>query len=392
MTTTSAPPGAGSTSVSPTARGLWRSGRGVLLIVGLIVAGAVTSVLLSGGSTQGRHLDPADTSLSGSHALARLLVNKGVTVHRVDDVRQAAQYAGADSQLLVTSASSLFADDVDTLAGLPGDRLIVGPVPYVQRLAPGIVPEGTASHFTRSRDPECALRAATRAGSAHMGGSAFTGPSGATRCYPSDGKPTLISVTAGGRTVTAVGSGEFMTNRHLAEDGNAALAMNLAGAKPTLIWIVAPKTPRTLAGPDGRSIQDMIPSGVKWGVLQLIVVVLLVAFWRGRRLGPVVAERLPVVVRAAETVEGRGRLYRARRARARAAEALRAGTLNRLVPRLGLSPGTGSEAVVPAVSARTGRDTLEVGAVLYGAAPADDAGLSALAEHLDRLERQVKDS
>src|SRR5690606_41722785 len=55
----------------------------------------------------------------------------------------------------------------------------------------------------------------------------------------------------------------------------------------------------------------------------LIVVVVLLAWWQGRRLGPLVTEPLPVVVRASETVEGRGRLYRSRRARDRAAEALR---------------------------------------------------------------------
>ena len=36
------------------------------------------------------------------------------------------------------------------------------------------------------------------------------------------------------------------------------------------------------------------------------LVVLLVALWQGRRIGPLVAEDLPVVVRASETVEGRG--------------------------------------------------------------------------------------
>ena len=46
---------------------------------------------------------------------------------------------------------------------------------------------------------------------------------------------------------------------------------------------------------------------------------LLLALWRARRLGPVVAEPLPVVVRAAETVEGRARLYRRGGARGQAA-------------------------------------------------------------------------
>ena len=115
-----------------------------------------------------------------------------------------------------------------------------------------------------------------------------------------------------------------------------------------------------------------------------VVAVLLVAFWRGRRLGPVVAERLPVVVRAAETVEGRGRLYRARRARDRAAAALGAGRST------GSPPGSASprrragRRVVAAIAVRTGQDPQEVGAALYGPPPADDAGLVGLARILGR--------
>ena len=90
--------------------------------------------------------------------------------------------------------------------------------------------------------------------------------------------------------------------------------------------------------PRPASIFDLIPENVTWIVWQLWLVVLLVALWKGRRVGPLVAEELPVVVRASETVEGRGRLYRSRRARDRAAEALRTATLQRLVPRLGLGP------------------------------------------------------
>jgi len=57
--------------------------------------------------------------------------------------------------------------------------------------------------------------------------------------------------------------------------------------------------------------------------LQVFIAAALAALWRTRRLGPLVAEPLPVVVRASETVEGHGRLYRSRRSRGRAAAVLR---------------------------------------------------------------------
>ena len=48
---------------------------------------------------------------------------------------------------------------------------------------------------------------------------------------------------------------------------------------------------------------ELVPDWVAPVVWQLGVAVVLAAWWRARRLGPVVAEPLPVVVRAAETTE-----------------------------------------------------------------------------------------
>jgi len=103
-------------------------------------------------------------------------------------------------------------------------------------------------------------------------------------------------------------------------------------------------------------------------------------------------------VRASETTEGRARLYSARRARDRAAAALRSGLVDRLRPGLGLGPDAAPDAVVAAVSARCSHSPQQVHALLYGD-PAeedpftrDDAGLVRLADELDRLEREVRQS
>jgi hypothetical protein len=105
-----------------------------------------------------------------------------------------------------------------------------------------------------------------------------------------------------------------------------------------------------------------------------------------------VAEQLPVVVRASETVEGRGRLYRSRRARDRAAEALRTATLQRLRPRLGLGPQAPAQAVVATVARRSGADARFVSYHLFGPPPATDNDLLQLARALDEIERQVAHS
>ncbi|MEN3540515.1 DUF4350 domain-containing protein [Microbispora sp. ZYX-F-249] len=365
----------------------------VTLLAALVLLAAALPILLSGGPSGGRALDPEDTSLQGGAALARLLQAHGVQVARVETPAAAVAAAGPHTLLLVSEASLLSRDAAGRIAVAFGDRLVVGSVPYLDVLAPGVRRQGAAR--TRSRAPECALPEAVRAGHAYTGGVSLTGPPGATGCYPEGDGHTLVRYTEDGDTVTVLGDASFLTNLRLAEDGNAALALNLAGARAKLVWLAAPDDSAETGGgtdEEARSLGDLIPAGVKWAVVQLAVAVAVAALWRGRRLGPVVAERLPVVVRAAETVEGRGRLYRSRRARDRAALALRAAAADRLAPRLGLPRTATPEEVAVAAAARTGRDPEPVLTLLCGPPPGDDTALVALAAHLDTLERQVRDS
>lgn len=363
-----------SVSTSPTARSVWRGARGSVLIGLLVVLVGVFAALMTGGGGQARHLDPDDTSLVGGKALAQLLRDRGVQVDRADSAGRAEELGRESGRLLLVSTGNGYSDDdLRRLAAIPGPRLVVGVHPP---LTPGISAERLAMR-TRSREPGCDLAAARLAGSVFIGGAGFVGAD----CY--DG------ALARQGAVTAVGSGEFMTNLRLAEDGNAALALNLLDGVRAVTWLVEAPPSGELAGPEGKTLGELMPPSIPWAVLMAVLAVLVTAFWRGRRLGPVVTEQLPVVVRAAETVEGRGRLYRARRARGRAADALRAGALDRIVPRLGLASGAGREAVVSAIAVRTGHEAHQIGDALYGGPPVDDAGLVALAGYLDFLERTV---
>ncbi len=134
------------------------------------------------------------------------------------------------------------------------------------------------------------------------------------------------------------------------------------------------------------------PPAVRWIIFQLCLAIALVALWKGRRLGPLVAERIPVVVRASETVEGRGRLYRSRRARDRAADALRTATLQRILPRLGLANNAEPPAIVSALAQRCGQYPQTLAHNLFGPPPQSDDDLVNLARELDNIERQVAQS
>jgi Domain of unknown function (DUF4350) len=377
------------TAAGPTLTQRWRGARWVLLALAVIVAFGALSAYLT-APRPGGHMDPNSTSPDGARALAALVREQGVDVVEARDVAEVEAAARPDALIVVVQTSHLIDEDVlRRLAALPGDRLLVQPMSRTRDvLAPEVVKSGSST-FTGGERPDCDLREATRAGAVQLGLSdAYEASEGTvvTRCY--DG--ALVRYSADGRRVTVVGNSEFMTNGALLDEGNAALAMNLTGTKPRMIWYAPQFTEGESSG--GATIFDLVPKQVAWILLQVVLVLALVAVWKGRRVGPLVAERLPVVVRASETVEGRGRLYRSRRARDRAANALRTAALQRMVPRLGLSQNADPAAIVHAVSAHCGIPAYPLAHILFGPHPGDDAELVNLARELDNIERQVAQS
>ena len=379
-----------STSMDPTARTRARALRRPALLVAGVVAVAVI-IGIGRGSASGGYLDPASAAPSGARALRVLLEGQGVAVTTARSSRAAVELAGLGDTLLVATPADANQTQLADLAQSQADLVLVDPTPTVlASLAPWLRPVQPAA--VQPRDPACDLPAAVRAGRAVTGGLGLTdvasGAQPATLCYAVNGAATVAQATLGsGRTVTVVGAGDAFTNDQLAVEGDAALAMNLLGRHPRLVWYVAQNTLTDASGT--RPLGELLPPWVHPVELQLAAAVLLLALWQGRRFGPVVTEQLPVVVRAAEAAEGRARLYRRAGARGRAAQNLRAASVARIVVLVGQTSHADPVTVTSAVSARTGRSTSEVAAVLYGAAPADDSALVRLADELDTLERMV---
>lgn len=356
----------------------------ILAALVVICAVAAIATYLTAPRRGGR-LDPAATGPEGGHALVALLSDRGVTVVVANNVDEAVNAARPGSLLLfgqtqrVTTAPLL-----QRLADASGDLLLVEPTSRARAaLSPGIRSAGTGS---ADDSPNCALHEANQAGPVDFGPSntfRTVGEAAIASCYGG----ALVRYQAGGRRVTVVGSTEFMTNGGLLRAGNAALAMNLAGGHSRLVWFA----PQHIEGESSAKakIFDLIPANVTWMITQLWLTVVLAAMWKGRRIGPLVAEDLPVVVRASETAEGRGRLYRSRRARDRAAQALRTATLHRLLPRLGLGADAQPSAVLQAMAGQRGFDPEVLWHIFFGPPPSTDDDLVQLTRALDDVERQV---
>ncbi|WUR82376.1 DUF4350 domain-containing protein [Streptomyces phaeochromogenes] len=387
-----------STSASPTARQLWTRSRGVLLALVVLLAAAVAIAAVRSDAESGS-LDPRSAEPSGSRAVAELLADRGVSTRVVTTLEEATSATGSDTTLLVARPDLLTDRQQDRLhsafANSGGRTVLVAPTtPSVGTLAPGVDADPAPS-FDTTLSPNCSLPAARRAGKAETGGIRYTtNAPGADSCYPGDGMPTLLRIPAaeGNGDTVVLGAPDILQNERLDKQGNASLALQLLGSRPHLVWYLPSLSDDSATDAGDRSFFDLMPSGWLWGTLQLFFAAILAALWRARRLGPLVPEKLPVAIRASETVEGRARLYRKSNARDRAAAALRSTTRTRLAPLVGVSPAQAHapEALLPALSAQLRREGQALHSLLFGPPPSDDAALIALADQLDALEREVR--
>ncbi|MFF0017970.1 DUF4350 domain-containing protein [Streptomyces sp. NPDC005374] len=392
-----------STSVSRTPRQIWARARGVVLALVLLLVAAVAIAAIRSTERHGS-LDPRSADPYGSRAVVELLADRGVHTRVVTTLAEARTAAGPDTTLLIAVPDLLTHRQQSQLhsatADSKGRTVLVAPGSWsVERLAPGVVAD-PATSLDSTLSPDCSLSAAQRAGRADTGGIRYTVTHpGNDECYRSERLPTLVRVPAasGDGDTVVLGAPDILYNDTLDKQGNASLALQLLGSRPHLVWYLPSLSDSSAAGPDDeKGFLDLLPSGWLWGTLQLFVAAALAALWRARRLGPLVPEKLPVAIRASETVEGRARLYRKTNARDRAAAALRSTTRTRLAPLVGVpvTQAHAPEALLPALSGHPLSDThgQSLHSLLFGPPPSNDAALISLADQLDALEREVRRS
>jgi Domain of unknown function (DUF4350) len=372
------------TTIDPLLSQRWHRARRVVLVVTLVLLAGVVLGVIASQERRG-YLDPQGVDPAGARAVVQLLESNGVEVDEVRTVDDAVAAGQPEATMLVTVPDLIQPENVQRLVDSGADLVLVAPE-NIAEFDDSIEVAGSA--LPDDLEPRCDLPEAERAGSVRLGGVGYTAPAQATTCYRDGGLTFLVVDDSGPARLTVLGIGDPLTNEHLDADGNASLALGLLGHNERLVWFRPVIDPAT-AGQQA-TFGELLPDWVAPVGWQLGIAALLAAWWRARRLGPVVTEPLPVVVRAAEATEGRARLYRRGRARGHAASALRAAVVSRLRSRLGLPRDAGPPAVVEVISRRVDRPAAEIGATLGGPAPPDDAALVDLADSLDRLEQEVR--
>jgi Domain of unknown function (DUF4350) len=371
----------------------------VVAAIAAVLVSIVAALVAGGTNAAGIPLAGDNPAPAGSRALVEVLRQQGVDVTLADTLAEArtAAATSADPTLFFSDDNGyLSAEQLTEMAGLAPRTVIAAPdFRALHTLAPEVGFGGVSQRDALNAN--CDLPAAEKAGTLSPGGRTLgladpdAAPSGTTvtGCFPSgDNAFSVIERGTDARKLTLVAPAEVFSNDEIATFGNAALALNLLGAGDTLVWYLPTLADVQSTGPP--SIGSLTPGWVTPTLLLLALVAAAAAVWRGRRFGPLVAENLPVTVKASETMEGRARLYARSSSRLRALDALRVGAVQRLAGFTGLSRTASLDAVVLAVAAATGYPVASVRSTLIDAVPEGDRELVALSDQLAALERATR--
>ena len=382
----------GATTLTPTIRVATRRALFWIISAVSVVLIAVIALATTGSSTKGVPFSATNAAPAGSKAIAEVLRERGV------DVSVPTTLAGAKATLSGSTRSTLFLVDPNghldrtqlrALASRAEHVIVLSPTySQIAALAPEVGLAGVVGRNSLSAG--CDLPAARAAGRVSGTGSGFRvldRGAHTTACFAS-GTDTfsVVDISRVTQHVTVIGTTDAFDNEHVAQRGNAALALTLLGDNDRLVWYLPTIDDSSASGP---TIAQLTPAWVGAASALLIVVAIAAAFWRGRRLGPLVIENLPVVVRASETMEGRARLYQRGAARLRALDSLRIGSISRLATQCGLPRLATVDDVIAAVAAITARDTAVIRSLLLTADPHSDRELVRLSDELLDLERAV---
>lgn len=376
---------AGATAARPRRRRRWWRWAVplVLLLAGFVLLSAIGQVLMRQAASD----DPRGRTPSGMGILATLLGNHHVTVDVVDGQdRVPSDLAG--TTLVVSNPLHITAADVDAWARRGASRIVVMSAGYGDTSQLGFRYLGSVTSRPLPAEPTCLEHAARRMGTIASRGPWFAPSKDWSACATGVPGAAWVQGRAGGSTRVDVVAATILRNELIDEEGNAALGMNLLGHDARVVWVMA--LPPDGAAGAGRGSDKpiwLLPNGLAWLAVVSPLLLLVVAVWRGKRFGPILSERLPVVVPASETVRGHGRLYARLRARDTAAASLRAASLRRLSRLLGAGDAS---RLAELLAVRTGGDVRTIHAILAGPPPADDAALITLKQDLDHLEQEAR--
>lgn len=352
-----------------------------LVLLGVFVATQVAVQMPNGRGS----LDPEGVGDSGTMALAELLRDQGVDVVVARTHAEANAALGDDTTLALANPYTLTDDGVRDLID-PAERVVF--LSSGTRLLSLLGMGDNATADSTAVGPSCDIPEFADVGTVRPD-RLFDPADGVEGCFGSDDAAAVLVDETDGRTRIVVEGARLFSNAYLTENGNAALGLALLGQTDRVVWYVPSFDDTDIEGQSPDTLGSLTPGWVTPAILLLLLAGLAAALWRGQRFGPLVAETLPVTVRASETMLGRARLTAKSGDAAHAADAIRDGSRRRLARRLGLAVHSTADEVADAASdrLRIPRGTLQ--SLLQGPLPDDDASLVEYSRRLQELESAV---
>ena len=360
---------------------------GVLLGIGLLF------LAVRRPSGDGTPLDPAGTGPLGAKALVLLLAEGGA------DVRVSARPPSPDRRTAIVLQDTFDrarAESILSWVQGGGTLVVADPTSPLTQARPFLSPVSSATAPPDLRGGCRAIPALAAVTTIRTGGSLVYDQDGrapgAVGCFSTDDGDWLVATPVGRGTVVALGGAGAFVNARLDEADAAGLAMALLAPAPgiptQIVSDLAPDASELGAGPPAGGDDGLfagLPGRAKVAGIQLLVVFLGVALWRGRRLGRPVPEDPPVEIPGSELVLAVGNLYQKGRHRQRAAQVLAGQARRAVTDRLGLPRGSDPQTIAEVAAARTGLPADQVAAAVAPPDPPDDEALVALARATEGL-------
>jgi hypothetical protein len=372
------------TTVETASPGVGRSSRrtSMLIALGILAALVVVSVLSRDTASFPDPLDPRNPEYDGGQAVARVLEDQGVDVGIArGEADLLGEEVDAGTVVVVTNPEELGNSTLEKLREHAEEAGAIVFVGHREVLGAQFGIEDSSSEDGR-RPADCEEPLVRGLVVRTYDGGGLETPG----CFGKDGTSVLVRRDA----VWLMTDPTSFTNDRVLESDNGALALRLLGQQDRVLWYVADSADTAAA--DGVGLSSLLPSWLVPGLYLLLASTLGFILWRGRRLGPLVTEPLPVVVRAAESTQSRGRIYRRTGDRRHAAVILVGAARRRLTEALQLPRGTNVETLAAAAAARTGRDPHAVLDLLGDPAVTKDSQLVELGQQLIELENEVRGS
>ncbi len=410
MTTRNTPAESTSTPSESSAHPVRRWALWISIVLALMVLVTYLAGLAGSSDTP---LDPDNPGPNGMQALAQVLGDQGTEVEVVRGVSSLPDESAEGATVMVSTTDFLSAESGDDLlryARSAESVVILSPADNLQDVF-GIDVEANSLSTPTAMSPECDSTLWDPSDRVTDGDTLLQvgdtiDRDDASICLPpspgfnaggarsgyivelgSSGVDQSGAIQSGSAPTILAGIASSLTNANILDEANAATGLRLLGSTDRLIWVIPSVADAGDLPPTG--LFDVLPAPVAPSIALLLVALGVWALVRGRRLGPVTTEPLPVIIRAIETTASRGRLYREAKDRPRALASLQLAARRRLASRLGLAAGTTPDQVVTAVAAATGRHTDEINRLLVDTSVDNDDTLVQIARDLRSLEEGI---